>query len=711
MKRGLADESKIKGKDLHKLLILDPAVGTGTFLFEVIDQIYERFKQQKGMWSGYVKEHLLPRIFGFELMMAPYAVAHMKLGLQLAETGYDFTSDERLGIYLTNTLEEAEETTRNLFAQYLSKEATEANKVKRDLPIMIVTGNPPYAGISANQGEWINRLLAPYREVDGVPLGEKKIWLKNDYVKFIRFGQWRIEQTGQGILAFITDHSYLDSPTFRGMRRNLMNTFNEIYLLNLHGNAKRKETAPNGGKDENVFDILQGTVIGIFIRSDDKNNSRIFYMDLWGRRRSKYEFLAESSVQEIEWKQIEPKKPFYEFVPVDTGRKKEYEKDHKVTDVFLIGSNGIQTSRDRLVVGINKEELRERFARICDESTDDGELKRALKIEDRSFWKFSDVRKILLQEENWVENICRYVYRPFDHEWLFASKYFVHRLRYDVMRHLSRNNVGLCIGRAGLVSSAGWDLVFCVGEMCDHNIFYRGSSFNMPLYLYPSDGQEDMDYEDWPRGKDNRVPNLRREFVEEFSEKVALEFVSDGFGDLKKTFGPEDMFHYIYAVFHSHEYRRRYAEFLKIDFPRVPLPKSKSLFRKLCGIGEELVKLHLMEASILDDDKKRPEFPVEGNSVVDKGYPKCVVHADKPQKGRVYINKDQYFEGVTPDVWEFHIGGYQVCEKWLKDRRQRNLSYEDISHYEKIVVALGETIRLMKNIDEVINSHSGWPIG
>ncbi|HUT17463.1 MAG TPA: N-6 DNA methylase, partial [Acidobacteriota bacterium] len=389
LKRGLADDSKIKGTDLHKLLILDPAVGTGTFLFQVIEQIYKRFGRQKGMWSGYVKEHLLPRIFGFELMMAPYAVAHMKLGLQLAETGYDFGSDERLGIYLTNTLEEAEETSRTLFAQYLSQEARAANKVKRDLPIMVVMGNPPYAGISANQGEWINRLIGSYREVDGEPLGEKKVWVKNDYVKFIRFGQWRIEQTGQGVLAFITDHSYLDSPTFRGMRRNLMNTFNEIYLLNLHGNAKRKETAPDGGKDENVFDILQGTAISIFVRSSDEDSSRVFYTDLWGVRRAKYEFLAESSVQAIKWQQIEPKAPFYEFVPVDMGRKKEYEKAWKVTDIFRIGSNGVQTSRDRLVVRINEEELRQRFARIRDKSADDGELKRALRIEDRSFWKFS----------------------------------------------------------------------------------------------------------------------------------------------------------------------------------------------------------------------------------------------------------------------------------------------------------------------------------
>jgi len=711
LKRGLADESKIKGKALHRLLILDPAVGTGTFLFEVIEQIYERFRQQKGMWSGYVKEHLLPRIFGFELMMAPYAVCHTKLGLQLAETGYDFASDERLGIYLTNTLEEAEETSRTLFAQYLSKEAAAANKVKKDLPIMVVLGNPPYAGISANRGEWITNQINVYRQVDGQPLGEKKVWVKNDYIKFIRFGQWRIEQTGCGILGFITDHSYLDSPTFRGMRQNLMNCFDEIYILNLHGNSKRRETAPDGSKDENVFDITQGTAISILVKFPKTGNRSVYYSDLWGNRRNKYDTLLETNIEEIDWQEIEPLSPFYEFVPVNRRIQSEYDKGWKITEIFPIGSNGVQTSRDELVIATSPTELRRRFEKIRDLAIEDSVIKNEMNVEDRSFWKLAEARAELCKEESLDRFIKGYIYRPFDKQWIFASSAFVHRLRYNVMHHLTRCNVGLCVGRAGLVSMGPWDLVFCVNNVCDHNMFYRGSSMNCPLHLYP-DKEGDILFDDspWPVGKGGRVPNLAVEFVEEFAEKIKLEFVSDGVGDLKKTFGPEDVFGYIYGILHSPEYRRRYAEFLKIDFPRIPWPEDRGIFRKVCKVGGQLVKLHLMESKILEDEKRHPSFPKEGSRIVEKGYPKYIAMAEEPTKSKVYINKDQFLEGVRPDVWEFHIGGYQVCEKWLKDRRQRELSYEDISHYEKIVVALGETIRLMKQIDEIIDDHGGWPI-
>jgi len=698
LKRGIADESKVKmdKRECHRVLILDPAAGTGTFLFEAIDLIHSKFKQQKGMWSGYVRDHLLPRLFGFELQMAPYAICHMKLGLELAETGYDFGSDERVGVYLTNTLEEAEKTSKALFAQWLSEEASAASEVKRDLPIMVVVGNPPYAGISANQGEWINSLLAPYREIDGEPLREKKIWVKNDYVKFIRFGQWRIENTGQGILAFITDHSYLDSPTFRGMRHNLMKSFNEIYILNLHGNAKRKETTPDGGKDENVFDITQGTTISIFVKAGQQNGCSVCYADVWGNRKSKYALLAESNAEAFEWQEIEPKEPFYEFIPINTKRKEEYEKGWKVNKIFHRGSNGVQTSRDNLVVSINEEELKERFAKIWNKSFENGSLKEDFKISDRSFWKFSDARKILQKDSDWEKHIQRYLYRPFDREWFFASGDFVHRLRWEVMQHLSKENIGICVGRAGLVASGSWDLVFCIREICDHNLFYRGSSFNMPLYLYINKGQVGMDFDNWPVSNDGRIPNLSRDFVEGLGERIKLEFVSDGRGDLKGTFGPEDVFDYIYGVLHSPEYRRRYAEFLKTDFPRVPMPPDKEIFVRICKIVHELIKLHLLEAERLEDEKQWPRFDIKGSDVVEKGYPKYVAHADEPQKGKVYINKDQYFEGVRPEVWEFHIGGYQVCKKWLKDRRERPLSYDDINHYQKVVVALGETIRLMK---------------
>ena len=249
--RGLADKDT---------LILDPALGTGTFLYFVIEQIKERFEGQRGLWKGYVEEHLLPRIFGFELLMAPYTVAHMNLSLQLKDAGYDFKEGERLGIYLTNSLEEGvKEKYESAFGGFIEEEANAAAEIKRDKPIMVVLGNPPYSGHSANKGEWIGKLVRDYYFVDGKPLGERNPkWLQDDYVKFIRFGQWRIEQTGEGVLAFITNHGYLDNPTFRGMRQQLLQTFSEIYILNLHGNSLKGEVTPEGNADENVFDIRTG---------------------------------------------------------------------------------------------------------------------------------------------------------------------------------------------------------------------------------------------------------------------------------------------------------------------------------------------------------------------------------------------------------------------------------------------------------------------
>ncbi|HEX42935.1 MAG TPA: DNA methyltransferase [Phycisphaerales bacterium] len=712
LKRGLADNTTVKIPDgngqtkvAHRCLILDPAVGTGTFLFEVIDEIHRRFQRQKGMWSGYVREHLLPRLFGFELMMAPYAVAHMKLGLQLGETGYDFESHERLGIYLTNTLEEASEVSQNVFAQWLSDEAREANNVKKNLPIMVVLGNPPYSGVSANQGRWINALVDSYREADGGRLGEKKVWLKNDYVKFMRFAQWRIERTGAGILAFITDHSYLDSPTFRGMRERLLGSFDEIYILNLHGNKKRRETAPDGGEDQNVFDITQGVAIGIFVKNGTHRQAEVRYADLWGKRDVKYKFLTRENVERTSWKRIHPKSPFHLFVPADGSMEAQYREGWKITDICRVGSNGVQTSRDELVVAFTPEELRTRLGMFLDKRQSDDEIrsrffsgKGGMKYlpGDTRGWSLAEARSTIRENRKWPQRIARYAYRPFDDRVILYMSEVIDWPRPQVMQHFGRRNRGLCVGRAGLVQADEWDLVYCMQIMCDHNLFRRGSSMNMPLYIYPNGSQQDMDYESWPRGEGGRVPNLSREFVEELARRVKLAFVADGRGDLRKTFGPEDVFEYIYAVLHSPEYRRRYAEFLKIDFPRIPWPNGRADFRELCRTGRRLTALHLMEADVLEDDKRWPLFPKEGGMAVEAGYPRHVVDAERPAAGRVYINKDQYFEGVPPVVWQFHVGGYRVCEKWLKDRRGRTLSYGEVNHYQKVVVAISETLRLVE---------------
>jgi len=584
---------------------------------------------------------------------------------------------------------------------------------------MVVLGNPPYSGLSVNMNEWIDNLLKnklpvengaqSYYEIDGQPLGEKKLWLQDDYVKFIRFGQYRIEQTGQGILAFITNHGYLDNPTFRGMRQSLMQTFDEIYLLDLHGNRNKKETCPDGSKDINVFDIQQGVSIGIFIKSgsETRRENSVYHADLYGLRKNKYEWLVENDIKTTEWTKLSPNSPYYFFVKRDESKRKEFEGFTSVENILPINVTGIVTARDNFVIDFDKNELLQRIREFKDLTVSDDQIRNKYFPKkgspkylagDTRGWKLSGAREKVAKDKNWDKYLKNILYRPFDVRSIYYAEWMVDWGRPELMQHMfSDNNVGLVFMRQ-VALQENYTHFYVSKHIVDNRAFYsnKGIMSFAPLYLYPAEHQDDFDYEHWPRGKDGRIPNLDKGFIDELAGKIDLKFVSDGVGDLKKDFGPEDVLGYIYGIFHSPEYRRRYAEFLKIDFPRVPMPPDKDMFVEICKIGQELIKLHLLEAEILEDEKQWPRFPVKGDGVVEKGYPTYVAHADEPQKGKVYINKDQYFEGIRPDVWEFHIGGYQVCEKWLKDRRERPLSYDDINHYQKVVVALGETIRLMK---------------
>ena len=736
--QGLADPT---------VYILDPACGTSTFLYEVVRHIHDYIQEQGqgGTWDGYVEKYLLPRLFGFELLMAPYAIAHLKLALLLKSLGYAFKSDERLNIFLTNTLEEAMKKSQTLFAKFISDEANSAAAIKEKLPIMVVLGNPPYSGHSANRsyyvrnvkkgqdylkkvnGKWvmveadrdidieqptfIGRLIDDYKFVDGAPLGERNPkWLQDDYVKFIRFAQWRITKTGHGIVGYITNHSYLDNPTFRGMRQSLMETFDKIDIINLHGNAKKKEVCPDGSKDENVFDIQQGVAIGIFAKTDVKTaKRRVRQADIWGTRDAKQKTLLALSPKSRVLETIAPKSPMYYFVPRDTTLATKYERFWKITDVMEVNSVGIVTSRDLLVLGYSQTDLNRKMKRFCDLSFSDSDIAVEFSLRGKSNWNISDVRK-QLANTNWHKAITNCLYRPFDVRPLCYDDLLIERSRKNVMRHiLEKENPALCVGRAGnVVGNAAWNLAFCSHHVNDFNLFYRGGNLTLPLYLY-RDGEESKQNRNGvdggngngyqmtiaePRAKygKRRRANLNPAFIKEMAAAVKMEFFEDGKGDLKKTFGPEDIFDYIYAVFLSPNYRKRYAEFLKSDFPRVPLPEDAKQFRRLTSLGGELVALHLMESPKLD--KLITKYDTRGVHHVEQ-----VRYVDTQK--RVYINKEQFFEGMPKDVWEFQIGGYQVCEKWLKDRKGRELGVDEIKHYQRIVVALNETIRLMKEIDEV----------
>ena len=607
---GLADATKIQVKtpdgkgttESHKVLIADIATGTGAFLYGVIDHIYESFKHNQGMWSGYISQHLLPRLFGFELLMAPYTVAHMKLGLQLANLGYQFDTEERLRIYLTNTLQEGFQIPpADGFTNWIRDEADAANKVKQEAPVMVMLGNPPYSGHSANTGTWITNLLkgkdtltnqptSNYFEVDGKPLGEKNPkWLNDDYVKFIRFAQWRIEQTGYGIVAFITNHGYLDNPTFRGMRQSLMETFDEIYVLDLHGNSKKKECCPDGSKDENVFDIQQGVAISIFVKRPNgkKESVTVRHAHLWGVREvhektrdgkcllgGKYHWLEENDVATTQWTMLEPQSPFYLFVPQDTDLLTEYEQGWKVTDICPINSMGITTGNDDRFVAFTDEELKAQ----C------GNLNKATVV----------------------------TYRPFDNRKILYQSELLARPRFDFMQHLREqsNNVLITIRRP---RNTKLDNFFVCNQLTDKcAISSLDNAQLFPLYLYSTNAEATLpNFDKLTNTTSQRRSNLSPEFITNFAARLGMKFIPDGKGNPEQTFSPEDIFAYMYAVFHSPTYRQRYAEFLKIDFPRLPLTRNPDLFRDLCKAGSELVKLHLMEKHGLNSTS----YPISGNHI------------------------------------------------------------------------------------------------
>lgn len=683
---GLADNAKDPVTQKPKVQILDPATGTGTFLYEVVKQIYRNLEEigMANQWDSYVRDNLLNRLFGFELLMAPYAIAHLKLGLVLQELGYQFQGKQRLGIYLTNTLDEALKKSEILFGQFVAQEANEASTVKRDVPVMVVLGNPPYSGHSANKSEWIAGLVRDYYYVDGLPLGERNSkWLQDDYVKFIRFGQWRVSETGYGVLAFVTNHGYLDNPTFRGMRQNLMQTFTDIYILDLHGNSKKKETSPDGSPDQNVFDIQQGVSIGIFVKEPGKDTpAQVHHAELWGDRASKYESLNLLDINEVEWKAIEPQSSFYLFGPQDRNLLEEYDEGWKITEILPVNSVGIVTARDHLTIKWSPQEVETTVKDFVSLPVEQARIKYELGDDSRD-WKVSLAQEDLRKNSFQSSNIVPIVYRPFDTRYTYytgQTRGFICMPRSEVMRHIViGENLALIATRK---TQDEWN-VFTTANICGHKscaAYDINSVF--PLYIYPDTA--------------NQQGNL---FVEKF-----LNLSSNFLAAIKKKLGyiptAEAIFYYIYAIFHSPTYRQRYAEFLKIDFPRVPLTSNDQLFKDLGAKGQALVDLHLMKSKKLN--KLITKMNGDGdNAVTEVTY--------KPAEQRVYINKTRYFEGIAPEVWEFKIGGYQVLDKWLKDRKKakRTLSFDDVLHYQKVVVALKETMQLMVEIDQLI---PGFPI-
>lgn len=685
--QGLADNSKttiktaqqgtkkIVEQEVHRVQILDPATGTGTFLAEVVKHVHKKFAGQQGIWSNYVESHLLPRLNGFELLMASYAMAHLQMDLLLTDTGYKPSRDQRLKIYLTNSLEEYHPDTGTLFASWLSTEANEANHIKRDTPVMCVMGNPPYAVSSTNKNPWIQNLIADYKK----DLNERKINLDDDYIKFIRFGQHFVDKNGNGILAYISANSFIDGITHRQMRKNLLESFDKIYILDLHGNAKKKEVCPDGSADQNVFDIMQGVSINIFIKTGKKKKNalgEVFHFDLQGKRDFKYDFLSENSLHSLEWKKLEYKAPNYFFVPKDFNEVKNYESGFQLNELFNNSNSAVTTDRDDLFISFDQKDVKQKFTTLLSGQLEQNFINK-YRIEDTSSYKITEKIQNKQFENSFIQKT---LYRPFDTRYIYYDPKIMSRPADKVMRHMLQKNIAILCCRQQ--STFNFQHILVTDMLADFgtvSLQTKERGYIFPLYLYPDEKSLDTE----------RKPNLNGEIVGELAEKLGLVFVSEKESG-NETFAPIDILDYIYAVLHSPTYRETYKEFLKIDFPRVPYPKNAQTFWQLVKLGGEIRQIHLLESPVVEN--YITGYPMDGDNVVGK-----IRYAE----GRVYINEMQYFDSVPEAAWNFYIGGYQPAQKWLKDRRERVLGFEDILHYQKIIVALFETDRIMREIDTI----------
>ena len=668
---------KAEGLATSDVTLLDPAAGTLTFVVQAIKQVQKELegKKKEGLLKSYIEEHILPHFHAFEILVAPYTVGHFKVSMVLEDMGYQFKQGKRFQFYLTNTLE-MKDPKQISFLIDLTKEGQEAKRIKEKVPILVVLGNPPYSVSSENKSEFIENLMDDYKED---VREERNIQpLSDDYIKFIRFAHWKINQAGKGILGFITNNSYLSGVIHRGMRRKLLETFDEIYILNLHGSSRIGEKIPDGEKDENVFDIQQGVAIVLYVKSEKPFKEKaVHYADLWGIREKKYKYLFGNDFQTTKWQKLEPFAPYYFFVPKDFALQAEYEKFWKITEIFKEWSSGVKTHRDHFVVGFTKEEIIQRL-RIFTGKLPDELVAQSLDLKDTGTWKLANARR-KVKGQRVEDKIYPYAYRPFDVRFVCYEPILVDRPRLPFMNNLISENLGLATVR--ILSQLPFSHAFiskCLSNREFVSIRTKERTYIFPLYLYQDKTEEDLFSE--KSQKVNRIPNFTHEFLQSIKASVGTEPI------------PEEIFYYIYALLYSPTYRKRYEEFLKIDFPRVPLPSNYDVFKELSNLGKELVELHLLKHPELE--KTDVGFPNSDSNKVEK-----IAYAVEDQK--VFINKEQYFEGIPKEVWEYRIGSYQVTEKYLKDRKGRKLSLEEINHYMKVAKAIRLTIELQQKIDDV----------
>lgn len=685
---GLADTSTIKANeptrnndkeegercayiDRHRVQILDPAVGTATFPAKIVKKIFESMQGNQGAWQDYVDRHLLPRLNGFEFMMAPYVIAHLKLNMIFSKTPYSPSADNRLRIFLTNSLEECEKDVPS-FWQWLARETNEANNIKRHARVMVMVGNPPYSSSSANKGSGIQKLLEDYKK----GLRERRNQQNDDYIKFIRLAQHYVDHNGEGTVAYITNNSFINGVTHRQMRKSLLDSFNEIYILNLHGSKRNSDVSQ--GVDENVFDIKQGVCISFFIKSTSShyNVGRVFYSDLYGTREGKYHYLQSTSFRDVSWKELAVKPPYYFFIPKNLDGVEEYDKGFSVAKMFPEHTSGLQTKRDRVNVFFSKEEaecVKHDFLTLTE-----AELKNKYDLENGRDWSIANAKRDL--EKTIVED--RIDYRPFDIRWTNytgTTKGIMGYPRRETNQHIiGKENIALITCRQQ--STFDFQHAFVsthISDMCSISAQSKESSYVFPLYLYSDQDQEQTQL----IPDDGRIVNLDAKLWGKLNESVG------------RIASPIEVFDYIYGVLYTPSYRAQFNEFLQIDFPKIPYPKNEKEFIRTASIGHKLRELHLMRTT---PKNTTVAFNISGDNIIAaKKKGKGVRFED----GKVHINTTQYFENVPELAWNFYIGGYRPAQKWLADRAGRSLSYDDIEHYRQIISVLVETHRLMLELD------------
>ena len=661
----------------HRVQILDIATGTWTFLNETIKYIYKTSKHSTpALWPKYVDENLIPRLFGFELLMAPYTMTHLKLWLTLRETWYKDEWDKRLNVYLTNSLEWPDKEVPNLFIQSFAREAEKANEVKRDAPIMVITWNPPYSNSSSNKWERILKEIEDYKK----GLNEKKINLDDDYIKFIKLAQHFIDRNKQWVIWMITNNSYIDWVTHRQMRNSLLKSFDKIYIYNLHWDARKKEVCPDGSKDENVFDIMQWVCIIFAVKTSNKKSeeAQVFHYDSRWKRSVKYDRLREGEIWNIQWTELSPDKEYHFFVPKDFSKQRKYDKGIALDNFFEIHSAWVWTKVDSIAIDLDSSALWTRVEKITHLSKQ--EIKEQFSLADNTTREYLDKEPIKYNKDK----IIRYEYRPFDYRYIYYDKDFLARARWQVMSNfLNRENIWLELWRTLQI------ITFCWKYVSDEHYGWA-KSFRFPLYLY----EDEESLLNWQKCRPNFNAELLAQIENQLwmkcNQKAKLE--ESNLSWKWTEFTPTDLFDYIYAVLHSPKYRETYKEFLKINFPRVPFNVDRSTFWYLVEKGRELRLFHLLQHPKLSEKSDIAVYSWEWEDII--------AFADY-SNNKVYINGDKYFDNVPKEAWEFYIWWYQPAQRRFKDRKWREMTFDDITHYQKMIISLNETIRLMKLIDMI----------